>query len=106
MVKWVIMKRFSSDHEQIRRFQPGNLHFGGRFLDDHPKLVVILFFVDLLTFFCGHYLNHPLFVILFGGIFFGGRLGLWLHADYILKKDITNFKHHSAHSYGRNFSSR
>ena len=44
MVKWVIMKRFSSDHEQIRRFQPGNLHFGGRFLDDHPKLVVILFF--------------------------------------------------------------
>ena len=44
MVKWVIMKRFSSDHEQIRRFQPGNLHFGGRFLDDHPKFVVILFF--------------------------------------------------------------
>ena len=22
----------------------GNLHFGGRFLDDHPKFVVILFF--------------------------------------------------------------
>ena len=64
------MKRFSSDHEQIRRFQPGNLHFGGRFLDDHPKLVVILFFrrpFDI--FFCGHYLNHPLFVILFGGPF-------------------------------------
>ena len=84
MVKWVIMKRFSSDHEQIRRFQPGNLHFGGRFLDDHPKFVVILFFVDLRfdILFGGRYLNDPSFVILFGGrflvdvwlvIFFGGH---------------------------------
>ena len=59
------MKRFSSDHEQIRRFQPGNLHFGGRFLDDHPKFVVILFFGGRLvsqffwwTFFGGRLVSH------------------------------------------------
>ena len=100
------MKRFSSDHEQIRRFQPGNLHFGGRFLDDHPKLVVILFFCRPFDIFLWTLFKPPFVRHFIWWTFFGGRLGLWLHADYILKKDITNFKHHSAHSYGRNFSSR
>ena len=48
----------------------GNLHFGGRFLDDHPKFVVILFFDGRLvskffwwTFFGGRLVSH----------FFGGH---------------------------------
>ena len=43
----------------------GNLHFGGRFLDDHPKFVVILFFGGRLvsqffwwTFFGGRLVSH------------------------------------------------